>query len=199
MKKTVEEAEPAERPEINIAMNSIVEFQDPKQANGAAAAVLGLVRGVEYKAKGGARIQLVDASGSTHSIAEKHVHINLGSYKGKLEEVADILKEYTAIMATEPTDLGVDPGDLEMAWELASDEGKASFSPKFLLSLVDDTFSKAQTDTYRAFRLLQSDMGKIFFKTLGPNEYKAKAAKAVQSSKENWCRSLEAEQEWCFL
>ena len=27
MKKTVEEAEPAERPEINIAMNSIVEFQ----------------------------------------------------------------------------------------------------------------------------------------------------------------------------
>jgi len=199
MKKTVEEAEPAERPEINIAMNSIVEFQDPKQANGAAAAVLGLVRGVEYKAKGGARIQLVDASGATHSIAEKHVHINLGSYKGKLEEVADILKEFTAIMATEPTDLGVDPGDLEMAWELASDEGKASFSPKFLLSLGDDTFSKAQTDTYRAFRLLQSDMGKIFFKTLGPNEYKAKAAKAVQSSKENWCRSLEAEQEWFFL
>ena len=42
-------------------------------------------------------------------------------------------------------------------------------------------------------------MGKIFFKTLGPNEYKAKAAKAVQSSKENWCRSLEGEQEWCFL
>ena len=121
--------------------------QDPKQANGAAAAVLGLVRGVEYKAKGGARIQLVDASGSTYSIAEKHVHINLGSYKGKAEEVADILKEYTAIMATEPTDLGVEPGDLEMAWELASDEDKASFSPKFLLSLVDDTFSKAQTDT----------------------------------------------------
>jgi len=27
MKKTVEEAEPAERPEINIALNSIVEFQ----------------------------------------------------------------------------------------------------------------------------------------------------------------------------
>merc|ERR1712166_315336 len=92
-----------------------------------------------------------------------------------------------------------DPGDLEMAWELVSDEDKASFTPKFLTSLIDDTFSKAQTDTYRAFRLLQSDMGKIFFRTLGPNEYKAKAAKAVQSSKENWCRSLEGEQEWCFL
>merc|ERR1712166_547101 len=170
-KKTVEDAEPAERVELNIALNSIVEFQDPKQANGAAGAVLGLVSGVEYKAKGGARIQLVDTSGSTHSIAEKHVHINLGSYKG----------------------------NLEMAWELASDEDKASFTPKFLTSLIDDTFSKAQTDTYRAFRLLQSDMGKIFFKTLGPNEYKAKAAKAVQSSKENWCRSLEGEQEWCFL
>ena len=40
MKKTVEEAEPAERPEINIAMNSIVEFQvtpdDTMQNNRAA-------------------------------------------------------------------------------------------------------------------------------------------------------------------
>ena len=198
MKKTVEEAEPAERPEINIAVKSIVEFQDPK-TKGAAGAVLGLVTGVEYKAKGGARIQLVDASGSTYSVAENAVHINLGSYKGKFVEVADILKEYAAIMETEPTELGVDPEELEMAWELASDEGKASVSPKFLLSLIDDTFSKAQTDTYRAFRLLQSDMGKIFFKAIGPNEYKAKAAKAVRTSKENWCRSLEAEQEWCFV
>ena len=145
MKKVVDE-EPAERPEINIALNSIVEFQDPKQSNGAAAAVLGLVRGVEYKAKGGARIQLVDATGVMHSIAEKHVHINLGAYKGKLEEASDILEDFTTIMATQPTELGVDPSELEMAWELACDDGKASFSPKFLLSLVDDTFSKAPTD-----------------------------------------------------
>ena len=175
-----------------------IPLQDPK-TKGATGAVLGLVTGVEYKAKGGARIQLVDASGSTYSVAENAVHINLGSYKGKFVEVADILKEYAAIMETEPTELGVDPEELEMAWELASDEGKASVSPKFLLSLIDDTFSKAQTDTYRAFRLLQSDMGKIFFKAIGPNEYKAKAAKAVRTSKENWCRSLEAEQEWCFV
>ena len=65
--------------------------------------------GVEYKAKGGARIQLVDARGSTYSVAESAVHINLGSYKGKLVETADILKEYAAIMETEPTELGVDP------------------------------------------------------------------------------------------
>ena len=104
------------------------------------------MRGVEYKAKGGARIQLEDASGATHLIAEKHVHINLGAYKGKLEEVSDILKDFTAIMATEPTNLGVNPDELEMAWELASDEDKASFSPKFLLSLVDDTFSKDAED-----------------------------------------------------
>ena len=104
------------------------------------------MRGVEYKAKGGARIQLVDASGAMHSVAEKAVHINLGAYKGKLEQPSEILKEYAVIMATEPVDLGVDPGELEMAWELASEEEKATFSPKFLMSLVDDKFSKAPTD-----------------------------------------------------
>jgi hypothetical protein len=197
--KKAESETPEVRTEINIALNSIVEFNDPKHGNGAAAAVLGLVRGVEYKAKGGARIQLVDASGAMHSVAEKAVHINLGAYKGKLEEPSEILKEYAVIMATEPVDLGVDPGELEMAWELASEEEKATFSPKFLMSLVDDKFSKAPTDAYRAFRLLQSDLGKVFFKTLGPNEYKAKAAKAVKASKDNWCRSLEQEQEWCFV
>ncbi len=74
--------------------------------------------GVEYKAKGGARIQLVDARGSTYSVGQNAVHINLGSYKGKLVETADILKEYAAIMETEPTELGVDPEELEITLTL---------------------------------------------------------------------------------
>ena len=155
--------------------------------------------GVEYKAKGGARIQLVDARGSTYSVGQSAVHINLGSYKGKLVETADILKEYAAIMETEPTELGVDPEELEMAWELAAESEQKTHSLKFLLSLVDENFIQSQVDRYKAFRLMTSDMGKIFFKSLNADEYKVKATKAVRASKENWCRALEGEEDWCFV
>jgi hypothetical protein len=154
---------------------------------------------VEYKAKGGARIQVMDVGGSMHTVPEKDIHINLGVYKGKLVEPAEILADYVKVMDTEPMALGVEPELLEMAWELAAETDKKSYSPKFLMSLVDDGFLKSQVDAYKAFRLLTSDMGKIFFKSINANEYKAKAAKAVQASKESWCRSLEGEEEWCFV
>jgi len=158
------------------------------------------VKGVEYKAKGGARLQVMDASGAMHAVAEKSIHVNLGVHKGKLVEPSAILADFQAVMALEPTALGVDPESLAMAWELAAEEEGDSFSTKFLLSLVDDTFFKAQTDAYRAFRLLSSDLGKVFFKNLGPNTWKAKAAKAVEASKQNWCRELkEDEAEWCLV
>lgn len=179
---------------------SVVEFHDPKHGGGAPRPVLGIVKGVEYKAKGGARLQVIDASGAMHAVAEKAIHVNLGGYKGKLVEPSAILADFEAVMALEQTALGVDPESLAMAWELAAEEGRSSFSTKFLLSLVDDKFFKAQIDAYRAFRLLSSDLGKVFFKALGPNQWKVKAAKAVEASKQNWCRELkEAEAEWCLV
>jgi len=196
--KKAPDAAPEERPEVQISTNSIVEFNDAKHGSGQQPAVLGLVKGVEYKAKGGARIQIMDASSAMHTVPEKDIHINLGSYKGKLVEPAEILAEYAAVMELEPSALGVEPELLEMAWELASETEKKSYSPKFLMSLVDENFLKSQLDAYKAFRLLTSDMGRIFFKSLNGNEYKAKAVKAVKASKENWCRSAE-EEEWCFV
>ena len=47
-------------------------------------------------------------------------------------------------------------------------------------------------------RVLSSDLGKIFFKSLGGNKFKAKASKAVKASKENWCRAA-AEPEFCLV
>lgn len=186
--------------QVKLDMNSIVEFHDAKHGGGLPAPVLGLVRGVEYKAKGGARVQVVDSNGAMHAVPEKAIHVNLGLYKGKLVEPSDILADFQAVMVLEPTALGVDPESLAMAWELAAEEGDGTCSTKFLLSLVDDTFFKAQTDAYRAFRLLSSDLGKVFFKALGPNQWKLKAAKAVEASKQNWCRELkEDESEWCLV
>ena len=112
----------------------------------------------------------MDASSAMHTVPEKDIHINLGSYKGKLVEPAEILAEYAAVMELEPSALGVEPELLEMAWELASETEKKSYSPKFLMSLVDENFLKSQLDAYKAFRLLTSDVGRIFFKSLNGNE-----------------------------
>jgi hypothetical protein len=197
MKNTPDER-PEQRPEIQISKNSIVEFHDPKHGSGSTPPILGLVQGAEYKAKGGARIMVVDAAGATHTLKESAIHINIGAYKGKLIEPSAILAEYHAVMELEPTDLGVGVEDLEMAWELCAEADNTGFSPKAILTLVDEGFFKSSLDAYRAFRLLTSDLGKVFFKAINSNNYKAKPPKSVQASKENWCRQA-VEQEWCFV
>ena len=113
---------------------------------------------------------------------------------------AEILKEFSDILATEPTDLGVDPEDLELAWEMCAEtEVSKGFTPKSIVSIVDETYCKSSVDLYKAFRLVSSDLGKVFFKSLGENKFKAKASKAVKASKDNWCRSITAEPEFCFV
>lgn len=48
-----------------------------------------------------------------HTVPEKDIHINLGVYKGKLVEPAEILDDYTKVMEMETGALGVDPELLE--------------------------------------------------------------------------------------
>ena len=191
--KATPDERPEERPEIQINKNAIVEFHDPKRAT----PILGLVQGAEYKAKGGARIQIIDAAGSVHQVKESSIHINLGAYKGKLVEPADILKEFEEVLHMEPLELGVAVDDLEMAWELCAEEAH-NFSPRAILKIIDEGFFKSSLDAYRAFRLLTSDVGKVFFKHVNANEFKAKAAKSVQASKEHWCR-MQTSVDWCLV
>merc|ERR1719473_2156270 len=82
--KAAPDERPEERPEISLKKGMIVEFHDPKHGGGSPRPILGLVEGAEYKAKGGARIMLIDSSGGKHAVKEQAMHINLGSYKGKL-------------------------------------------------------------------------------------------------------------------
>lgn len=182
--KSAPDERPEERPEIALKPGMICEFHDAKSPP-----ILGLVEGVEWKAKGGARIMLVDQSGTKHAVKENAIHINLGSYKGKLVEPAAILKDYADVMDLESTQLGVDPEALELAWELCAEDERPTFSPKAIVSLVDDALFKNSLDVYKAFRLLTSDLGKIFFKPVNEREYKPKGAKAVRASRENFCRA----------
>ena len=62
---------------------SIVEFHDPSHGAGKNQPVLGLVQGCEFKAKGGARVNIIDADGQKHSVGEKALHIVLPPSKKK--------------------------------------------------------------------------------------------------------------------
>jgi len=141
---------------------------------------------------------IVDAAGGKHAVKESSIHINLGAYKGKLVEPHAILADYSSVMDLEPTQLGIEPEVLEMAWELCEEADEPTFSPKTILSLVDDSLFKSSLDAYKAFRLLTSDLGRVFFKTVNENEYKAKPAKSVRASKDNYCRAHE-ELDYCFV
>jgi len=196
MKATPDER-PQIRPEVHINTNSIVEFHD-KHGAGAAPPLLGLVTGAEYKAKGGARIQIVDSSGAVHSVKENSIHVDLGAYKGKLVEPAAVLNEYERVMQLDATELGVEVEDLELAWQLCAESGSPQFTSKAIISLVDDSKFKSSLDAYRAFRLLTSSLGKVFFKAVNGNEYKVKAEKSVSAAKEQFCREQQ-QLDWCFV
>ena len=177
-----------------------MEFHAPKHGNGKTTPILGLVEGAEYKAKGGARILIVDAQGGKHAVKENAVHINLGSYKGKQVEPALILADWQAVLDTDPMDMGIDPADLEMAWELCSEAeaDKSTFSAKSILGLIDDSMFKSSVEVYKSFRVLTSELGRLFFKPINDHQYKLKAFKAVQASKEGWCRD-HSDAEYCIV
>ena len=136
---------------------------------------------------------------SANACCEKQTdELTVAVESGKLVEPAAILAEYLAVLDTEPTALGVDPEDLAMAWELCVETEQATVSPKTIVSLIDEKLYQSSVDTYKAFRLLTSDLGRIFFKTVNDHEYKAKPPKSVQASKEGWCRD-HIDVEYCFV
>jgi hypothetical protein len=194
------DADDEERPSL-INIGSICEFHDPKHGNGHQDPILGVVRTCDHKSKGGMRLTLEDAQGTTHSVRDKAIHIVLPPFKGKEMDPAVQLKDYLAVQATEPTELGVDVDTLELAWEMVASEDRASFSPKHIMSEIDEKLFQGPVNQYKAFRLLTSDLGRVFFKSLSSHMYKPKSAKSVSSSKENWCHDvLEGSNsaDWCF-
>ena len=85
-----------------------------------------------------------------------------------------------------------------MAWELCAELEKPSLSPSSVLSVIDEKLVQGGINKYKAFRLLTSDLGKVFFKALSGNMYKPKSGKSVLASKQNWCSS-HPNPEWCMV
>jgi len=171
---------------------TIAEFDDGKHNR----ALLGIVLGSVAKAKGGgARYEVIDANNKVHSVAQKSIHCTCGKAKpdaqGLYTDPADALKRFQQVADSRATELGVEPEMLELAWEMCQEKEGGSFSPESIVATIDEKLCVGAVNKYKAFRLLTSDLGKVFFKPLGGNRFKAKASKAVQTSKEMWCRAVE--------
>jgi hypothetical protein len=198
MKQSVEE----EKPQVRLeAVGTICEFGDGNKHDHA---MLGIIKGAVAKAKGGgARYEIVDANEKVHSVSTKDIHCTCGTAAGKELAPIEALKPFQAVADAKVTDLGVDPEMLELAWEICADDNEhSSFSAEAVLSYIDAKLVQGHVQKYKAFRLLTSDLGKIFFKGLSHNQFKAKAAKGVAASKEMWCRAIEAkptEDDFCLV
>ena len=72
-----------------------------------------------------------------------------------------------------------------------------TFSARSIVRAIDEKLCKTSVERYRAFRLLSSDLGHVFFKSLSGAKFKLKAAKAVQASKDAYCRQHDVE--FCFV
>ena len=136
LKEASDEAEP---PSLH-SVGSICEFDEGKQ--GHARGLLGVIIKAESKAKGGARYEVLDADGRTHPIKAAQVRATFAASK-KLKDPLDaplVLADYVRVAEKAPTELGVEPEMLEVAWELAS-EADAPLSAKQILGVIDEVRS----------------------------------------------------------
>jgi hypothetical protein len=196
MKADAADSDDADKPQVHLeALGSIVEFDDGKHDR----SMLGVVSSAEAKAKGGARYTVLDANSVPHSIAGKQIHCSFSpDAKAKKADPEVVLKPFETVHDLEPTALGVAPEDLELAWEFLAEEDNDSWSARSILQNIDDKLCRTPVEQYKAFRLLTSDLGHVFFKSLSGGFYKLKNAKSVRASKDQWCRAHE-EADFCFV
>ena len=102
--------------------------------------------------------------------------------------------------------IDVTPDLLEMAWEEAAiedEEGSTStMTPASFIELVHAHVATSM-EKYLAWKYLQSDMSHIFFKEIRSNgrvvSFKAKTRKAVDATRDVFCRTHQDEDEICFV
>lgn len=187
--------------EYALSDGSICEFEDGKGR-----AQVGLVRSSKASGAKGFVYELVDAEEHVHTIATKAIHVAFApNLKIKTTKPAEILKEFVAVARAKPADLGIDASLLGLAWEMCAEEDVPSHSTASIFNKIDPSLMESSVAQYKAYRLLASDIGHLFFKVLhstdhAHREYKARTADAVATTKKAWCDSLgdKSSEEFCF-
>mmetsp|Transcript_29666 Transcript_29666/g.60581 ORF Transcript_29666/g.60581 Transcript_29666/m.60581 type:complete len:231 (-) Transcript_29666:308-1000(-) len=182
-------------------VGTLVEFAEKKRIH------VGKILSSEHKSKGGARYSVEDHDGHKFNIADKAVTYAMPVSPDNARKVNQIFDEFALALEENPMelqkDLDISPELLEMAWEEALEDESHELTPKSLVQLIH-SHSASAIESYKAWRLLRSDMAHVFFKELKENgrvvSFKAKAMKAVDSAKKAFCTKPEnAEEELCWV
>lgn len=182
-----------------ISKGSICEFEEKKRVH------VGRVTTSEHKSNGDVRYTVEDPEGNSFSVSAKQIHFAVPS-EGKSEKV---LKEFDVALKQSNAELqkvlDIDPEVLELSWESAvEDDANHVVTAKSFIDLVHSRAPSSGLETYRAWRLLCSDIAHIFFKALKEDgrvvSFKAKAASAVEAAKMTFCNKEENDkEEFCFV
>ena len=165
---------------------------------------VGVIKSSESKSKGGARYELADETGALHSIAEKQL-----TFVGKVVEpknIAKTLGEFADTLHANSKNLcnqlGIDAELFMLAWETAAEEEEGDLYVDGFFQHMLSRKTNSLEERYKAWRLLTSDVGHLFFKELKTNgrvdHWKAKTVKAVDAAKQQFCASHD-EPEFCFV
>lgn len=184
---------------------SIVEFEDNKGHT-----LLGLVQSSRTSGAKGILYEMVDAQERLHTVPAKAIHVAFPpNLKVKSTKPADHLKDFLPLVDAKPLDLGIDVSLLGLAWEVCAEEDVAAHTTASIFDKIDPSLLSDSIAQYKAYRLLASDIGSLFFKVLHAHdhehrEYKAKTADAVAMSKASWCQAVGAlgnaqTEELCFV
>lgn len=183
------------------AVGTLIEFTEKKRVH------VGKIASVDHKSNGGARYDVEDHDGHKSNIADKAVNYAMPISPNDERKIKQLFDEFAAALE-EPemelrTDLDISAELLEMAWEETLEDESQQLTPKSLVDLVHSHTASA-IESYKAWRLMRTDMAHVFFKELKEHgrvvAFKAKAKKAVDAAKITFCRNPDhSEDDVCWV
>jgi len=187
----------------SLSKGTLVEFSEKNREH------VGKIIHVEHKTNGSARYDIEDSSGKIYSIADKAITYAMPIAPNDEKKIQQLFGEFASAHEKSEMelfhDLDMSTELFEMVWEEALDqeEEKHEVSPMSLIELIHSR-SASGIESYKAWKLLRTDLGHVFFKDIKDHgrvvSFKARAAKAVEASKQTFCMNPDHSlEDLCFV
>jgi len=185
----------------SLASGTIVEFIEKKRVHA------GKIIAVQHKSNGAARYDVEDHDGHKFNIADKAVNYSMAISANEERNIMKIFDDFAAALEETETklrsDLDISPELLEMAWEEKNEDESHELTPDHLINLIH-SHAASKLETYKAWRLLRTNMAHVFFKEIKDHgrvvAFKAKAQKTVEAAKETFCKNPDnAMDDFCWV